>query len=828
MFRQMQFIFVFVLAITSAPLVQAQTSRWSERTNDWSANPLPKIGDWGFDRPGYPSGLYIHGVTVAENEPVLNPIIYDNDVFDDVFDDELLLAMASLKKANLVGLIVTPVLTDGWGFSKPEWKQTAYDVRSLAQNSGLKMDRIPPITIGTEADSERAGIEKDSPGARLYIKQIQEQFQRDPSKPLLISIGGQGATLASAYALDPTIADRCIVYYTDIRVYNGNYTWASELIAKHFRVVSWGDDNWWITKKGQNEWRVLPRPIHAEGSENADNSGEWKQFKDLKKPILDDMVRQFQTRHEYCKGDKKGDAYADGTFLHAWLPGIFEDAAITDIRNGKVLHVTKFTSRNEDLVKAFATSILLDPFAYVSRKETLGPLQVNPNGHTLQTQDGRPFFWLGDTAWELVHRLNRKDTLAYLEARAKQGFNVIQTVAIAEFDGLNTSNANGHRPLIENDPMRPDVRDGEDNDFWDDLDFVIESARQRELRVALLPTWGEWVTPRFSKPGIFLTAQQGYTYGHFLGERYRKYKNLVWVLGGDRPADEAPHGMAVWKAMAEGLADGTNGINKQDNQADWSTTLISYHSMTSCSKWFPNEPWLDFYMWGTYHSPKDWRRSIDVATKDYGLSPAKPTLNAEPPYEEHPKDYDPKNGFFDEHEIRSAAWWSVMSGAMGHTYGAHPIWQFYNGKPNPKSKVPVPDVSAPRMTWNEAMNLPVANQLKHLRALFASVDFDSYQPNNNWFRYPPKTTSETEMTKNALAGGIGNKFAFVYIPMGETVEVMLEQLPFEQPEASWFNPRSGEVLPITSIKNKQNQTYDPPNSPSVGNDWVLVFHQQTK
>ncbi len=356
--------------LTLGSVVRAASSppAWSPRTTDWSKNPKPALGDWGFDRPGYPKGLYIHGVTVVEGQPITNPVIYDNDVYDDVFDDELALVMASLGKLNLVGLIVTPVLTDGWGFSKPEWKQTAHAVRRLAEASGLNMSRIPEVAIGTEAASEKEGIDKVSAGAKLYVKLIQEQFKNDPSKPLIVNIGGQGATLASAWKLDPTIADRCIVYYTDIKVYNGHYRWASELIAKHFRVVSWGDDHWWITKKGQNEWRVLPRPKNAEGKDNAADSGEWKAFTDMKKPILDDMVKQFQTRGEYCQGLKKGDGYLDGTFLHAWLPGLFADADIQKIRGSAVLHITKFTPENEELVKKFANAILLDPRAYQHKK----------------------------------------------------------------------------------------------------------------------------------------------------------------------------------------------------------------------------------------------------------------------------------------------------------------------------------------------------------------------------------------------------------------------------------------------------------------------------
>lgn len=131
----------------------AQAAHWMPRTTDWTRGPNPIIGDWGFDRPGYAPGLYVHGITVKAGEKVTNPVIYDNDLFDDVFDDEWAMVMASLGEMNLVALIVTPVLTDGWGFSHPDRIKTGSDARDRAQASGMRMDRIPPITVGTEYSS---------------------------------------------------------------------------------------------------------------------------------------------------------------------------------------------------------------------------------------------------------------------------------------------------------------------------------------------------------------------------------------------------------------------------------------------------------------------------------------------------------------------------------------------------------------------------------------------------------------------------------------------------------------------------------------------------
>lgn len=51
-----------------------------------------------------------------------------------------------------------------------------------------------------------------------------------------------------------------------------------------------------------------------------------------------------------------------------------------------------------------------------------GPLKVSPNQRYLVKADGSAFFWLGDTAWELFHRLNLEEAIQYLSNRAAQGF----------------------------------------------------------------------------------------------------------------------------------------------------------------------------------------------------------------------------------------------------------------------------------------------------------------------------------------------------------------------------------------------------------------------
>ena len=83
---------------------------------------------------------------------------------------------------------------------------------------------------------------------------------------------------------------------------------------------------------------------------------------------------------------------------------------------------------------------VLTATALADAKE-LPRLQVSANGHFLQYANGQPFFYQGDTAWELFHRLNREEVDLFLKNRAEKGYNVIQAVALAELDGVDVPNA---------------------------------------------------------------------------------------------------------------------------------------------------------------------------------------------------------------------------------------------------------------------------------------------------------------------------------------------------------------------------------------------------
>src|SRR5438128_9477987 len=150
-------------------------------------------------------------------------------------------------------------------------------------------------------------------------------------------------------------------------------------------------------------------------------------------------------------------------------------------------------------------------------------LRVTPNHRYLQYENGKPFFYLGDTAWELFHKLNREEASEYLTNRAKKGFTVIQASILSGMDGPSAPNAYSETPFLNGDPTKPNEA------YFQHVDFVVNKATELGLFIGMLPSWGSHWAPG---TGI-LNIRNARQYGHFLGARY-KDKPLIWILGGDR------------------------------------------------------------------------------------------------------------------------------------------------------------------------------------------------------------------------------------------------------------------------------------------------------
>jgi len=425
-------------------------------------------------------------------------------------------------------------------------------------------------------------------------------------------------------------------------------------------------------------------------------------------------------------------------------------------------------------------------------------INVSENRRFLVREDGTPFFYLGDTAWELFHRLTLEEADEYLRRRADQGYTVIQAVVLAELEGLVDPNANGDLPLIDLDPTRPNEA------YFAHVDQVVNRANELGLVVAMLPTWGDKWNVKWAKGPEIFSPENARVFGEYVGRRYRD-ADLIWVMGGDRPYETDLH-VEITRSMAEGVRAGDGGAH-----------LITVHPYGGghSSEKLHQEPWLDFNMIQSGHH---WRNGENyrMLANDYALQPTKPCMDAESAYEDHPVNWKPDElGFFNDVEVRRPSYWGVFAGGHGLTYGHHAVWQMLTLSRNP--------VGFARGNWRDALEFPVAQQMVHLKNLMLSRPFLTRVPAPDMIAGEAgKGEDHIEATRDA-----DGSYAFVYFPRDRGVDLDLTKLTGDELTVSWFDPRTGVVAQQESMQRVARASFAPP-ADSGGPDWVLVLDDASR
>ena len=447
--------------------------------------------------------------------------------------------------------------------------------------------------------------------------------------------------------------------------------------------------------------------------------------------------------------------------------------------------------------------------------------------HHLATDDGSPFFLLGDTAWELFHRLTAEEAEGYFANRAAKGFNLVCAVALAEFDGLRVPNAEGELPLHDLDPRRPNEA------YFSLIDRQIAQAARHGMYVGFLPTWGDKLTaPWGDGPRIFHhnDPETARAYGLWLGTRYRDTTNLLWILGGDRPArltgisrawqhpweagfTETTDWIPLWRAMAEGISEGTGG-----------TARFAYHPQggsLSTSVFLHDEPWLTLNMMQSGHGGGHDVPVWDWIARDIQRTPPKPTLDAEPNYEDHPVNpwpvFDPANGYFRDDDVRKQCYRSVFAGGCGVVYGHHSVWQFWDGTRA--------NINHADRHWQDALDRPGAFQVGYLRRLIAAHFPDGRRVPAPTLAALANAPHDTNATHIGATRNPDGKNALVYLPTASAVTVRWEAMAGPRVRAAWFDPRSGREAQVIGIFPASGETqFEPPFSPvPTESDWVLTL-----
>jgi hypothetical protein len=437
-------------------------------------------------------------------------------------------------------------------------------------------------------------------------------------------------------------------------------------------------------------------------------------------------------------------------------------------------------------------------------------LRPDPSGHFLVTAEGKPFIWQGDTLWGGLS-LKPDEVDHYLEVRQAQGFNVVQMMT-------HRTAYDGQEPFAQKDPVVLNEA------YWSKIDSLVAKAAARQMYVCLFLMWGSNADTMFPDP-----HRHNFDYGRLVGQRYAdkpavlfagsgEYHKIV-APGADHRAappgtwriNLTPEQVALVARLGEGLEAGHRGkgLNTMHPNAGGNKQATG-----SSSQHFHASPWFDFNMiqsWG------DLRYAVKLVRSDYDRTPAKPTLNGEPGYEERHLNRHPKDGIIDAWHCRVEAYWALFSGACGHTYGN--TWVYF-----------------PTPTWKTALHATGAEDMRHWRRLLESRPVLIREPAANLIVSPPGSfegTGRREPGDFRLATRAADgSYAFVYSTRGLEFTVDLGKISGREARAWWFNPRDGRcyddsgqgvTAAFGSYRTSGTRNFDPPGEAGPDRDWVLVL-----
>ena len=445
-----------------------------------------------------------------------------------------------------------------------------------------------------------------------------------------------------------------------------------------------------------------------------------------------------------------------------------------------------------------------------ARPEALPRLRVSGNKRFLVTEDGRPFFWLGDTGW-WIRRLRPLEVDHYLSTRASQAFTVIQVSPA--YGGPAAQDYAGNPAFVKGDSDAPHET------FWRNIDSIVDKAAAHGLYIVLFPLWGQDFQTLFGAD-----AEKAHRFGLWLGKRYATRTNVLWAVSGEYDAingyrlpiteDER----RVLEAMARGLEAGhANSQLMTVHPGVARTSSLDFHA----------QEWLDLNMLQSGHmadaAAHGMRENHALIAHDYQLSPTKPVMDGEPMYEDTPGaiwiERDVTRPRADAEVVRRKAYWAVFAGACGHTYGHNDIYGFFVPD-RPGHVVSLPEGPGQRGHWREALTAPGGVQMRYLRALMESRPFLSRIPDQSLIASPELLEAgprHGQATRDA-----DGSYALVYLPMAsQTVSVDTSKLSGERLRAWWYDPRTGRADPIRGELRVGGLLQF--TTRAEGPDWVLVL-----
>ena len=108
-----------------------------------------------------------------------------------------------------------------------------------------------------------------------------------------------------------------------------------------------------------------------------------------------------------------------------------------------------------------------------------GKLRVSDNQRFLQFENGKPFFWLGETAWLMPEHLNREEVDFYLATCHEAGYNMTQVQVLNDVPSYNIYGVPSH------DRQGRLFTSGAYT-YWDHMDYIVDQAARNGIYIGIV------------------------------------------------------------------------------------------------------------------------------------------------------------------------------------------------------------------------------------------------------------------------------------------------------------------------------------------------------
>jgi len=452
------------------------------------------------------------------------------------------------------------------------------------------------------------------------------------------------------------------------------------------------------------------------------------------------------------------------------------------------------------------------------------PLKLSQNRRYLVDQKGAPFFIVADSPQGLMGRLTEKEAEDYFADREARGFNTLGWINVACAGHDYPENTYAATP----DGIRPFtafLSGGSDYTFYDlskpneayfvRLDHMLELATKHHFAVFFDPIETIGWLPTLRRNGV----QAAYQYGQFLGRRYGRYPNVLWMNGNDFRTWHAGQDGALLEAAKSGLRSFVHTWRSRDDDAlvqavakgikaaaPWQLQTLELEPSTSSS--FDDPAWKNLIdINGTYTYFPAYLQTLH----SYDQQPIAPTFLMESRYEFDHGDIPPDDGT--PYNLRKEEYWATLSGGTGQFFGNAEVWPF-------------------KSDWREKMDTVGVEQVTYWKNLFLSLSWQDLIPDQEGAILRSGAGSPCDL-RSSVAGcdravaarSADGSLVVVYIPTSRTIRVNLGVLS-QVVHASWFDPSSGTYQAVSgrTFQNSGSQDLTPPGKNRSGDgDWVLVL-----